>query len=342
MHAIRQHEHGGADVLRWEEVPDPIPGPGEVRIRVEVAGVHRIDTAIRAGHVDGSPDALPATPGREVAGTVDALGPGADESWLGTRVAAHLGHASGGCAELAVAPVAALHALPPLLDAASAVTAIGTGRTAQAVLDRVPMDSADAVLVLAASGGLGHLLLQSARDRAAVALGTAGGKAKAARLHPMRVPIVDHLDPRWSDVVRQTLAGRDLTIVLDTVGGAIGRAAFELLAPAGRHVLVGAAAGAPVPIDVPELVQRGISLVPGFLPTLAADRRRLRTYEERALSTMAAGDWRPLVTAFPLHEAAAAHRAIESRSAVGKVVLERHGRPGPVRVHARPERRGGA
>lgn len=323
MHAIRQHAHGGADVLRWEEVPDPVPGPGEVRIRVEVAGVHRIDTAIRAGRVDGPPAAeLPTTPGREVAGTVDALGTGVDSGWLGTRVVTHLGAASGGYAELAVAPVAALHAFPAQLDAASAVTAIGTGRTAQAVLDRVPMDSADAVLVLAASGGLGHLLLQSARDRAAVAVGTAGGRTKAARLRPLRAPIVDHLDVCWPDAVKASLAGRELTIVLDTVGGAIGRAAFDLLAPGGRYVLIGATAGAPVSIDAWELMRRGISLIPGFVPTLGADRERLRTYEERALSAMATGAWCPLLTIFPLHDAAAAHRAIEARSTVGKVVLE--------------------
>lgn len=322
MHAIRQHAHGNADVLRWEEVPDPIPGPGEVRIRVEVAGVHRIDTAIRAGQVDGPPATeLPAIPGREVAGTVDALGTGVESAWIGTRVAAHLGAASGGYAELAVAPVAALHALPTHLDAASAVTAIGTGRTAQAVLDRAPIDDADAVLVLGASGGLGHLLLQSARDSAALAVGTAGGETKAARLRALRTPIVDHLDVCWPDAVRTSLAGREVTTVLDTVGGAIGRAAFDLLAPAGRYVLIGAASGAPVSLDAWDLMRRGISVIPGFVATLAADQQRLRTYEERALAAMAAGAWCPLLTTFQLSDAAAAHRAIEARSAIGKVAL---------------------
>ena len=103
MHAIRQHEFGPAETLRYEEVPDPVPGAEQVRIAVEAAGLHLIDTKIRAGFSGGplSPPQLPMTPGREVAGTVDLLGPGADEHWRGRRVVAHLGQANGGYAELA-------------------------------------------------------------------------------------------------------------------------------------------------------------------------------------------------------------------------------------------------
>ena len=113
MHAIRQHEHGGPDVLRWEEVPDPEPGPGQVRVAVEAAGVHLLDTSIRAGETGGPfpPPELPMTPGREVAGKVDGLGPDADPSWLGRRVVVHLGMASGGYAERAVADQDALFAV---------------------------------------------------------------------------------------------------------------------------------------------------------------------------------------------------------------------------------------
>ena len=105
MHAIRLHAFGPPENLRYERVDDPEPGPGQVRIAVAVAGVHLIDTAIRAGRRMGPmplPE-LPEIPGREVAGSVDALGPGVDAAWLGRRVVAHLGPASGGYAELAVA-----------------------------------------------------------------------------------------------------------------------------------------------------------------------------------------------------------------------------------------------
>ena len=98
MHAIRLHEFGPATNLTYEEVPDPEPGPGQVRIAVAAAGVHLIDTTIRSGAQAGAfplPE-LPAIPGREVAGVVDALGAGVDEGWLGRRVVAHLGAASAG------------------------------------------------------------------------------------------------------------------------------------------------------------------------------------------------------------------------------------------------------
>src|SRR6185503_19596231 len=131
MRAIRLHDFGPPGNLIWEEVPDPEPGPGQVRIAVAAAGVHFIDTAIRAGRRMGTmpPPDLPQIPGREVAGTVDALGPGVDAAWLGRRVVAHLGPASGGDAELAVRDVEAVHRLDGIPDAV-AVAMIGTGRTA--------------------------------------------------------------------------------------------------------------------------------------------------------------------------------------------------------------------
>lgn len=137
MHAIRQHAFGPPDTLRHEEVPDPAPGPGQVRIAVEAAGVHLVDTSIRRGESGGPyprPE-LPMTPGREVAGRVDRVGPDVDPAWVGRRAVAHLGVASGGYAEIAVAPVASLHEVPDDLDAATAVAAIGTGRTAFPLAD---------------------------------------------------------------------------------------------------------------------------------------------------------------------------------------------------------------
>jgi NADPH2:quinone reductase len=116
MRAIRLHEFGPPENLRYEEVPDPTPGPDEVRVTVAAAGVHVIDTTIRSGQRSaarrGSRPDLPTTPGRDVAGVVDALGAGVDPTWLGRRVVAYLGPASGGYAERAVGPGHGLHALP--------------------------------------------------------------------------------------------------------------------------------------------------------------------------------------------------------------------------------------
>src|SRR5687768_6152993 len=114
MRAVRLHQFGPPENLLLEEVPDPVPGPDQVRIRVAAAGVHVLDTAIRAGQAGGPfplPD-LPFVSGREVAGVVDLVGPGVDPGWDGRRVVAHLGMASGGYAEAALAPVSALHPIP--------------------------------------------------------------------------------------------------------------------------------------------------------------------------------------------------------------------------------------
>ena len=165
MHAIRQHDFGGPDTLVLEEVPDLDPGDGQVRIAVEAAGVHLVDTTIRSGESGGPfplPD-LPMTPGREVAGRVDRTGPGVDPAWSGRRVVAHLGLASGGYAEQALAAVTALHALPDHVTAPAAVAMIGTGRTAMGILEVAGIAADDVVLVTAAAGGLGSLLVQAAR-----------------------------------------------------------------------------------------------------------------------------------------------------------------------------------
>src|SRR5690606_4012670 len=149
MHAIRQHAFGPPEMLRYEEVPDPLPERDQVRIAVEAAGVHLVDTSIRRGETGGpfAPPDLPMTPGREVSGRVDRVGPGVDEAWLGRLVVAHLGAASGGYASLAVAPVASLHVVPDDLTPAAAVAMIGTGRTAMGILEVAEISAKDVVLV---------------------------------------------------------------------------------------------------------------------------------------------------------------------------------------------------
>src|SRR5690242_17241477 len=187
MHAIRLHAFGPAENLRYEEVDDPSPGPGEARIAVAAAGVHLIDTVIRSGRRRGPlplPD-LPAIPGREVAGVVDALGVGVDEDLLGRRVVTHLGPAGGGYAELAVRDVDALRPIPDGVSEDAAVAMIGTGRTAMGILEVAEMRADDVALVTAAAGGLGSLLVQAARNAGATVVGAAGGEAKAERVREL-------------------------------------------------------------------------------------------------------------------------------------------------------------
>ncbi|HWI74000.1 MAG TPA: zinc-binding dehydrogenase [Baekduia sp.] len=315
MHAIRLHAFGPAENLRYEEVAAPEPAAGQVRIAVEAAGVHLIDTRLRAGIQMGPlplPD-LPAIPGREVAGTVEAVGDDAGGSWLGRRVVAHLGPAGGGgYAELAVVGADALHAIPDDVTAETAVATIGTGRTTMGILEAAALTDSDTVLIPAAAGGIGALLVQAARRAGAEVVALAGGAAKVDEAKRLGATFaVDYTDARWPETVRDLLDGDPVSVVLDGVGGATGAAALDLLGPGGRMVVFGWSSGAPS-----ETTRDDVTMLRLPRPT------DLRALETAALDAVATGALTPLVgPPFALADAAAAHTALESRATVGKVVL---------------------
>lgn len=321
MRAIRQYEFGGPDVLRYETVSDLRVGGDQVRIAVEVAGVHVLDTAIRRGD-DGGPfprPELPMTPGREVAGVVDEVAPEVDSAWLGRAVVAHLGQASGGYAELAVAAADRVYAIPAGMPAAVAVAMIGTGRTAVGILERARPTADDVVVVTAAAGGLGALFVQETHALGATVVALAGGPAKVERARQLGADIaVDYLATGWPNEVRHALQGRPITLALDGVGGAIGRAAFELVGAGGRIARFGWSSGSPAEIGADELAAHGVSNLAISGAQLVP---RLAQLEAAALDKAASGAWHPLIQDYPLARAAEAHRAIESRSTTGKVVL---------------------
>lgn len=309
MRAIRHHSFGPPDVLRLEEVPDVHAGPGQLRIAVGAAGVHRLDTAIRAGEWQPAPT-LPMVPGREVAGVVDEVGAGVDEAWLGRRVVAHLGAgASGGYAELVAVDAGRVHEIPDGLEAATAVGAIGTGRTAAGILDLAQVRAEDVVVVTSAAGGLGLLLVQGARNAGARVVGLAGGaKLDLVRRHGADTAI-DYRRDGWADVLRE--AEPRLTLLLDGLGGDLPRRLHAMLEPGGRTVRF---SGDRTGYDDPE---RPILDVLG--PALQS---RIPELEKAALEAAADGSRVPHVgTVLPLERAADAHRALEDRTAVGKVVL---------------------
>ena len=322
MHAIRQYQFGPAENLRYEQVADPAPDAGRVRIAVEASGVHLLDTVIRRGMQLGPyplPE-LPMTPGREVAGVVDAVGSEAG-SWSGRRVVAHLGQASGGYAERALAPAGALHEIPDAMPADVAVAMIGTGRTAVGILEIAQLTPDDVVLVTAAAGGLGALFVQAAEGLGATAVGLAGGPAKVGRVRALGVTLaVDYLQTGWPDRVREVMRDRRPTVTLDGVGGTLGRAAAELLADGGRLVRFGSSSGE-APVDLEALAARGIAVVEDLRPWFVDRPGGMRDLEATALANAAKGVWTPLVQRFALARAGAAHTAIETRATVGKVVL---------------------
>ncbi|NGN65756.1 zinc-binding dehydrogenase [Streptomyces sp. A7024] len=326
MHAIRLHAFGPAENLRYETADDPAPAPGQVLIRVAAAGVHLLDTAIREGKESPYPlPELPTIPGREIAGTVDEVGEGVDRDWIGRRVVAHIGLRPGGYAELVATEADRLHALPDGVGAPEAVAMIGTGRTTMAFLHFADLKPDDTVVVTAAAGGVGSLLVQYAKNLGAYVIGLAGGPEKTALVRELGADIAaDYRAPDWADGVREALGSRPATVLLDTVGGDAARTAAGLLGRGGRHLVLGWSSGAPLEFTEAELAERGITtrnvLGPGWLDKVGGDNP-LRRMETAALDEAASGRLVPQVQLFPLKDAAAAHRALENRGTTGKVVL---------------------
>lgn len=321
MRAIRQHELGGPETLRLEEVPDPEPGPGQVRIDVRAVGVHLVDTHIRRGEFFQQPD-LPTTPGREVAGVVGAVGDGVYPGLVGTRAVTHLGLAGGGYAERALAEAAAIHPTPEHLSDAEAVAAIGTGRTAAGVLMLTPMTPDDVVVVTAATGGLGALVVREAVHVGAWVLALAGG---AAKLDVARTLGADALvDSRGADpvaAVEKALDGRAPTRLYDGVGGELSRGLHGLLAPGGVTTnYTGLDPDAYDDLAGPEPHRELRTLL---APDWADRFGGVPALEAEALRRAADGSRVPLVgEPFALADAAGAHRALEARRTTGKVWLD--------------------
>jgi NADPH2:quinone reductase len=323
VHAIRLHRFGPADALSYEEVPDLRPGPGQVRVAVAAAGVHVVDTVIRSG-VDGGPfplPELPHVPGREVAGVVDEVGEEVDATWLGRRVVGHLGPASGGYAEQAVISTASLHELGDDIAFDRAVAMIGTGRTTMGILRLADLADDDAVVVLGAAGGIGSLLVQHAGRRGLATVGAAGGAAKVGLVRDLAATVaVDYDRPGWTDAVAGELGERPATVLFDAVGGRRSVEAADLLADGGRRIVYGWSSGEQVELDR-TAADRGVTSTIVLGPAMVGLPGGIRTLEAAALRALAAGELTPLVTSFPLSAAADAHRAIEGRATVGKVVL---------------------
>ncbi|HZX08030.1 zinc-binding dehydrogenase [Kribbella sp.] len=322
MKAIRLHAFGPAENLVYEEVPDPVPVGETVLVEVEAAGVHLVDTVIRAGAAGGSPipvPELPTIPGREVAGRVGAVGPEVDPSWIGKRVVVHLGMAPGGYAERAVAKVESLYELPDHVDAAQAVAAIGTGRTAAGILQQARLTMEDVVLITSAAGGIGSYLIQAARNVGAVAIGLAGGPEKVELVRSLGAQYaIDYRDPDWPEVLKDALGNQEVTVLLDGVGGPNGQHAFNLLSPGARALLFGWSGGGPIEFTHTDLMTRSLTVGWALGARMA---RQLRTLEAAALEETTTGRWKALTTTFPLADAAAAHQALETRNTTGKVVL---------------------
>jgi NADPH2:quinone reductase len=314
MRAIRVDSFGGPEVLRLVEAADPSPAAGQVVVRLEAVDTLNVETAVRAGAATAwFPTRPPYVPGGGGAGTVVAAGDGVDPAWVGRGVVAPTGQ-TGGYAELAAAAAGELVAVPAGVARTDAAALLHDGVTALALLDLLPVGTGDRVLVTAAAGGMGVLLVQLARAAGADVTAAARGERKLALLRDLGADAVDYGRPGWTDELKAP------DVVFDGAGGALGRAAFAVTAPGGRFSAHGAAAGGFAPIDPAAAAGRGITV--RGIGDVQLDARERRALLTRAVDLLAAGTIRPVVgRTFPLAEAAAAHRAIEARDVLGKTLL---------------------
>lgn len=315
------HRMGGPDVLELADVPAPTPGRGDVVVELHACGVNFADTEWRRGVYRPTP--LPWILGAEGAGVVVDLGAGVDPSWRGRRVALYAAPpaVSGTYAELATCPASALVALPDGVDDVIAAAILAQGLTAHLMVHRAARIRAGQVVVIhAAAGGVGLLAVQLARALGARVLGTVSSEAKAAAVRdaggeplPYGADLVDR--------VRSLTAGRGVDIVLDSVGLPTQAASLAMLAPFGELVHFGDAGGFPAPIDPGDLYPRSLK-VSAFGLDERHDPAAAATARRELIAGAADGTLRFLISrTLPLADAAEAHRLIESRTTIGKLVL---------------------
>ncbi len=321
MRVVQAVRFGGPEVLVPSEAAAPVAGPGQVMVDVSVAGITFVETQIRRG-VDqwhAKPE-LPYVPGGMVAGRVSAIGQSADPSWLGRLVLADAG-STGAFAERVAADAQALIPIPEGLGPREAVALHTDGSTATGLVEGARIASGEWVLVEAAAGGVGNLLVQLAKAAGAKVIGIARGERKLDLIRSLGAEAaIDYSAPDWTEQVLQATGGAGVDVVFDGVGGEIGRAAFELTARHARFSVHGASSGQLTVIEPAEAQEReveviGIEQLYGFGP-------QMHQWAEQVMAETLAGRIRPIIgQTFPLDQAAAAHATIENRTALGKTLL---------------------
>jgi NADPH2:quinone reductase len=324
MKAARFHETGGPEVLVYEDVADPVPGPGEILLKVEAAGVNYVDIMRRRGDPMHEPSPPPFTIGYEMAGTIAALGEGVTSPEVGTPV--FVNWTKGAYAQYAVAPASAAIPLPEGLDSVSMVALWLQGLTAALSLRHAGrVASGETVLIEAAGGGVGTLAVQLARIYGAgTVIAAASTDEKLAVAKSLGADIlVNYSDPDWVAKCWEATGGKGVDVVLESVGGEIFEQALETLAPFGRLVVIGSASNRASSVASGSLFNHNRSIVgfgihqyypkPGLVQETIAEliddvrSGRLKVQLDHVL---------------PLSKAAEAHRLVEQRLSTGKVVLK--------------------
>lgn len=320
-HAVRIHQTGGPEVLRWDVVELAPPAKGEVRIRHTAVGLNFVDTYFRTGLYATK---LPATLGSEAAGVIEEVGEGVTGFAKGERVAYGTGPL-GAYSEARNIPAAHLVKVPEGIDDATAAASMLKGMTAQYLVRRTyAVQKGDTILLHAVAGGVGSIACQWAKHLGATVIGTVGSeeKAKLARAHGC-----DHVVLyRTEDVaarVREITNGAGVPVVYDSVGKDTFFRSLDCLRPRGLMVSFGNSSGTPEPFDTAVLAHKGsLFLTRPTLYHYTLSRADLETAANELFEVVTSGKVRIEVKQrFPLSQAADAHRALEARKTAGSTVL---------------------
>jgi NADPH2:quinone reductase len=318
MKAAVYYKTGDPDVLRYEDVPDPTCGPGDVIVRVEAISIEGGDTLNRAG---GEMPAVPHVVGYQCAGTVIEVGRDVHDRQVGQRVVATM--LWGSHAELAAVPAVLTWPVPHRADVhAVACVPIAFGTADDCLFEFGRLQPGETVLIQAGAGGVGLAAIQLAARAGATVLATASSDDRLGALREFGLDHgINYARDDWVAAVRAATGGRGVDLVVDSVGGAVLEGSVQCLAYRGRAVTVGNAGRDPRPFDISVLSMGNQSLTGVFLGA-EITTPRARAMVARHIDDVAAGDLRVVVDrTYPLSEAAAAHAHIESRRAVGRVVL---------------------
>lgn len=320
MKAVRVHQTGDADVLRYEDIPTPEPGPGTVLVKVDAAGLNFIDIYQRMGAYTLS---TPFTLGMEGAGVVAALGPGVTELKVGDRVAWTM--QQGSYAEYAVLPAARLVAVPAGIDFRHAAAVMLQGLTAHYLCTSTyPVRPGDSALVHAAAGGVGLLLVQMVAQRGGKVIATVGTAEKAALAKQAGAhEVIIYTQDDFEAEVKRLTNGALLNVVYDSVGKDTFDKSLNCVKPRGYMVLYGQASGAVAPLNPQILNQKGsLFLTRPSLGPYIATREELLQRSQELFGWMLEGKLNVRIDqSFPLAQAAAAQRYMEARQTKGKVLL---------------------
>ncbi|HET6794813.1 MAG TPA: zinc-binding dehydrogenase [Acidimicrobiales bacterium] len=318
MKAAVYYRTGPPDVLVYEDVPDPVCPPGGVLIRVEAISIEGGDTLNRGG---GAMTSTPHIVGYQCAGTITEVGAGVADRQVGQRVVATM--PSGSHAEVVAVPSLVTWVVPDGADLVSvACVPIAFGTADDCLFEFGHLAGGETVLVQAGAGGVGVAAIQLAKRAGATVLATASSEDRLAPLRELGMDTgIDYSLPDWVDTVREATGGRGADLVVDSVGGRILFGSVRCLAYRGRCITVGNAGRDPRPLDVSVLGMGNQSITGVFLGAEIATERA-RSVIGRHVDDVAAGRLRVLVDrTYPLSEAAEAHEYLESRRAVGRVVL---------------------